>query len=154
MLDMNRLLLAIAEVETSGGINNWPRIEASYLPLGFRCTAQGRLITGSGRNFNRIVESRWETTPEEHRLGTAASWSKWQILYHTARDCGYENLPYNLHDDAVALPWVRRRLEVLWNHGARTPQDFARGWNGGNIHAKWVPDEYIAKFMKAWERLA
>ena len=151
IVDIDALLHAIAKVESDGGRNNWPRVEVSYLPKGYTATCQGKLLLGTGKNFNAIVESRWVATPPEHQLGTAASWSPWQILWHTARDAGFCGLPYELHNTQTALPWVRRRLEVLHNHGARTPEEFARGWNGGNIHASWVPDTYIRRFVLAYE---
>jgi hypothetical protein len=150
-MDYDALLHALAKVESDGGRNNWPRVEVSYLPKGYTATCQGKLLLGTGKNFNSIVETRWHVCQTEHRLGTAASWGPWQILYHTAADCGFAGMPYELHNKNTSLPWVRRRLEIIWNNGGRTVEEFARAWNGGNIHANYVPEAYVVSVLRYYD---
>lgn len=150
-MDYDALLHALSKVESDAGRNNWPRVEVSYLPKGYTSTCQGKLLLGTGKNFNDIVENRWYSTKIEHRLGTAASWGPWQILYHTAADCGFGGLPYELHSKETSLPWVRRRLDGIYTSGARTVEDFARAWNGGNMHATYVAPAYILSVVRHYD---
>lgn len=127
-VDCDRLLRALASVETGGGRNNWPRVEASYIPGGLTFTCQGRLISGTGKNVNSIVASRWQ----KWGLATAASWGWWQILYHTAADLGFSGPPQELMDSGTCEPYVVARLRKLADAGCSSVRDFADGWNSGN----------------------
>lgn len=150
-VSLSRLMRAIAHVETSGGVNNWPRIEAAFLPKGATFTVQGRIITGTGRAFTATAAQRWNRLPEEHRLGSAASWSPWQILYHTAVEQGYNDLPFKLHDPLVAERVVKKRLTALALKGATTVEQFADAWNSGSFRDSIVPAKYIADVLAAYQ---
>jgi hypothetical protein len=144
--DLERILRTIAAVESSGGRNNWPRLEPAYIPEGLEFTVQGRIVRGTGKLVNQVVRRRWD----RWGLESAASWSPWQILYHTAADLGYEGMPHRLHDPDIARPWVERLVARIIARGATTPEQIADAWNSGTHKDNIVPHEYIEKFMKAW----
>jgi hypothetical protein len=147
-IDGARLLDAIAAVETSRGANNWPRVEAGWVPKGVTLTIQGRLVVGrypSGIGA-AVVATRWTLWG----IGSAASWGRWQILFHTAADLGYRGAPWALHEDDIGRPWVIARLNKISNTGAATVEDFADAWNSGTYRDSIVPVEYIAAVSKAY----
>lgn len=147
-VDLEALLHAIARVETQGGRNNWPRVEVSYMPVGERFTVQGRILVGTGRNFNAVVSPRWD----RWGLASAASWGPWQILYHTAADMKYTGAPYDLMAPGVCEPFVILRLQRIAATGAKTVRDFADGWNSGSWRDANLVPEYTAKVVAAYEQ--
>lgn len=149
MIVMHLLMDAIAEVESSGSRNNYPRFEAAYAPKGERYTVQGHIITGTGACWNMIVAERWA----RYGMASAASYGPWQILYHTAADLGYERHPAYLWDERWSGFYVDERLKKLRASGAVSVEDYARGWNGGNIHSTHVPQSYIDNLTAAYARL-
>lgn len=148
-IDLEALLDAIAEVESSGGRNNWPRVEPAWLPRGAVFTIQGRMIVGRGTSWNAIVEKRWA----RWGLASAASWSPWQILYHTAADLGFSDAPHALHDPAIARPFVLERLALIVRRGARDVEEIADAWNSGTHRDDFRPVGYIEKLSGAYARL-
>src|SRR5574340_316007 len=133
MLDLNRLLLAIARVESGGGTNNYPRFEAGYAPPYFVGTIQGRTVRGTGTCWNSIVAERWK----KWGMASACSFSSWQILAHTAMDMGFCDAPWALWDDRIAAHWVKRRVQRIIDKGADTVEKVADAWNSGNFHG-WI----------------
>lgn len=150
-VSLARLLNAIARVESSGGINNWPRIEVAYLPKGASFTVQGRVLVGTGTAFTAEAARRYFGLPEESRLGSAASWSPWQILYHTAVEQGFDGLPHKLHEPLVAEPFVKRRLTKIAQRGAVKVEHFADAWNSGSFRDSIIPAKYIADVVRAYK---
>lgn len=147
-IDVDRLLRAIARKESRSGENNCPRFEASYIPKGLSFTVQGRLLVGTGRNVNGVVQPRWL----KWGLQSAASFSSWQILYHTAADLGFDGPPHTLWDDSIALPWVRRRLAVIATRvPEQTVERYADAWNSGSARDANVPAEYIADLVRFYK---
>lgn len=146
-VDIPRLLHAIAQVETSGGRNNWPRLEVAYMPTGQRYTVQGRLLTGTGTAWNAIVAARWGVWG----LASAASWGPWQVLFHTAADRGYDGPPWDLMDTAISEIWVRRHLAYLQRRGAQTVEEFADAYNSGTHRDRIIPHAYIADVVAAYQ---
>lgn len=128
-VDLEKLLAAIKRVETSDGLNNWPRVEAAYIPEGLKFTIQGRIVVGNGRCMNEVSMPRWRSWG----LSSSASWGPWQILYQTAADNGYGGPPWDLHGDATSEPYVISHLRKLEKRGAKTVRDFADGWNSGSF---------------------
>lgn len=148
-IDIERFMRAIKRVETSDGINNWPRLEPAYIPAGDAFTIQGRYLTGTGHAWNDIVKSRWQ----HWGLQSAASWSPWQILYHTAADLGYLDAPYKLHDPILASEWVIRRINHIIAHQSPTSvTDLADAWNSGTCRDTIVPSTYIKKVEEAYDK--
>lgn len=150
-VSLSRLLRAIAHVASTGGLNNWPRVEVAYLPKGATFTIQGRVITWTGTAFTEEASRRYFGLPEESRLGSAASWSPWQILYHTAVEQGYDGLPHKLHDPLVAEPLVKKRLTKIALRGAVKVEHFADAWNSGSFRDSIIPAKYIADVVRAYK---
>lgn len=144
MIDVERVLRAIAAVESGGGDNNYPRFEVSYAPAGKAFTVQGRVLRGTGRNWNPIVAERWA----RWGMPSACSYGPWQILYHTAADLGYDGNPVDLW--WLSENWVRKRLDRIMAKGANTVELIADAWNSGtHKDANTVP-EYRAKVLAAY----
>jgi hypothetical protein len=139
MLDKELILAALAEKESSGGRNNCPRFEPAYIPVGERFTIQGRVIVGTGRGMSPVARQRWSMWG----LASAASYSPWQILYHTAADLGYTGPPWDLWDPKVSRPWATLLLEKILSKGATTIEQVADAWNSGNFHDAVYPEGYI-----------
>lgn len=143
------LLGAIMDVESSGGVNNCPRFERAYMPAGFRCTVQGLNIVGTGRNYNELVKSRWSVWG----LASSASYSPWQILYHTAADAGYGGAPWLLWDPAIAIEWVKRSLQFKINRQKLTTvAEIADAWNSGSARDTFIPQEYVDHVLAAYAK--
>lgn len=145
-VDLDRLLLAIAAVETESGRNNWPRVEKAYLPAGESFTVQGHVITGTGVYFNAVSKPRFD----KWGLASAASWGWWQILYHTAAQVGFMGAPPELMDATRCQPFVEKRLQQIAASGAKTVRDFADGWNSGSWRDKNDVPGYTAKVIAAY----
>jgi len=146
-VDADKLLRAIAAVETSGGKNNWPRVEAAWVPKGLAFTVQGHIVTGTGTAMSPIASLRWA----KWGLGSAASWGWWQILYHTAADLGHTGAPHELFDPGVSEIWVYKRLKQIAGKGATTVEQFADAWNSGNFKDAIIPTKYIADVKAFYE---
>ncbi len=153
-VDADILLRAIAAVETRGGLNNWPRVEKAYLPNGASYLAQGRVIIGTGLYFNAAVKAVWDSLPPEERLGLAASWSPWQIMFITAWEVGYRGRPSDLHLASVAEPHVVWKLRRIAKTGATSVRDFADAWNSGSWRDANRVEKYTADLEAAYSRLA
>ena len=143
------LLVAIEKVETSGGANNWPRLEPSWIPLGLTFTVQGHYVKGTGASVNDIVRGRWA----KWGLASAASWGPWQILYHTAADMGFDGAPWELFDPSVSETWVVDRLTNIAHAGARTVEEFAAGWNTGSYTRAEIVPVYVAAVLAAYKNV-
>lgn len=150
-VDRQILMDAIAAQETAGGVNNCPRFEVSYMPTGFACTVQGRILRGTGANWNPIVQARWE----KWGLASAASYGAHQVLYHTAADLGFDKHP--------ALLWVEpdtcrqaviARLNQIAAKGAQTVEQFADAWNSGSFRDRFEPKDYMRELRAHYDRLA
>lgn len=151
MTDLDTFLRAIAQVESNGGANDYPRFEASYAPKDARFTVQGRVITGTGRNFNDIVRGRWNA----YGMASACSFSPWQILYHAAADLGYSDHPVGLwRYPEIARHYVVAYVERQLKKGVNTVEGLADAYNSGNAHDAIVPTEYISKVVAAYEVFA
>lgn len=145
-VDRTRLKTAIAITETSGGRNNWPRIEAAFLPRGQSYTIQGRIYEGTGACYTPVAAKRYE----RWGMASAASYGPWQILAHTAWDFGgypEDQPPWLMWDPRVSEPVVDRLLDRAEKLGAVTPDQYYAFWNTGNVHGN---SPYIQAFLKAW----
>jgi hypothetical protein len=142
-IDGIKLLRAISIEETSGGANNCPRFEAAFMPSGSAFTIQGRLVRGTGTAFTPVAKARWD----KWGLSSAASYSRWQILYHAAADLGYDSAPWLLWDDKVAMGWCITKLNKIAKLGATSVEQFADAWNSGSFRDRIIPHEYIADIL-------
>lgn len=146
-IDVERLLRAIRQVETSGAPTGL-RFEPAYMPRGYRLPLQGRELVGTGRSMSAVAEQRWV------RWGpwSSASYGPWQILYHTAADLGYTDHPCDLLHASES--WVCALLRRIARQGARTLAEIGDAWNSGNFRDQNVPTEYIARLTRAYEEAA
>jgi hypothetical protein len=149
-VDPSALIDALALAETNGGVNNCPRHEPSYMPAGESFWIQGRLVKGTGRNFNKTVAERWA----QFGLPSSASYGPLQILYHVAADRGYYGAPWALTDPRLCLTWAVKHLAFL-THSQRpkTVEDYADAWNSGNCRDAFRPADYVAKVRAAYDAL-
>lgn len=144
---MDRVLGAIARVESNSGVNNYPRFERSFAPKGMSWTIQGHVITGTGTNFTLVAQPRWA----KWGLASACSFGPWQILYHTAADRGFTGAPWELWDQS--RPWVEKELRRQFAKGADTIRKIADAWNSGSFTDANVPGDYVAAVTKAFKAL-
>ena len=126
------LLRAIADVESSYGVNSNPRHEPAY------CRG--------GRYHNHILTDVF---------GCAAhcSYGPWQVMYQTARELGFTGTPDELANPETNCLYAVRYLNARAAK-ATTLEQLARCYNGGNIHAKAVPQSYIDKLTAAYRKRA
>ena len=133
------LLRAIAHIESSYGIHNYPRFEKSWYVY--------------GGNFKRLIEKDLRPLDLVFRYGAnvACSFSSFQILYWTARDMGFRDDPIYLMKDTEAIPYVVKYCN--WKlRTAKNIDEFADMYNSGAID-KYVPKFYIIKFKTKYEEL-
>ncbi len=148
-MDRARLKAAIRQVETSGGKNNYPRLEAAFLPRGAKVTIQGREVHGTGASYSSVAQKRYE----RWGLAAACSFGPWQVLAHTAWDFGgfpEDQAPWLLWAPWVSEPVVDRLLERIISRGADTPEKVFNAWNTGRPDR---PSPYLAHYLKAYEEL-
>ena len=143
------LLAAIAEVESSGGVNNYPNFEPYWVPEGTSFTIEGRIQKGRHPSSNSIVRLRYE----KYGMASGCSFSSWQILYHTAADMGYVGVPWDLWNDHFAINWVVKLLNRIQEAGADTLAEVADAYNSGTHKDRIVPKHYIAKIDAAYKRI-
>ncbi len=143
------LLMAIAVIETSGGVNNYPNFEPYWIPDGTAFTIEGKIQKGRHPLDNLIVSERYA----KHGMAAGCSYSAWQILYHTAADMGFDGKPWELWDNMVAITWVIKRLNKVAKLGASTVEQFADAWNSGSFKDKIVPERYIKELSEAYYEL-
>lgn len=130
------LLLAIADVESSGGTNNVPKHEPAY--------DYGGLYWKKATHVKLAVK--------KYGAFAACSYSSWQIMFILAQEMGYDDDPAGLRSDKVALPWVCAALNKrIFARGAQNLRDIADGWNSGSFTDAHVPHEYVEKLRLAYE---
>lgn len=150
-VDLERLLIALAMQESANGLNNCPRFEPSYMPKGLPFTIQGRVVVGTGRNFTAVAKPRWD----KWGLASSASYSRWQILYHTAADMGHLGPPWELWNDETARRWVVARLnQIAAGPAIETVENFADAWNSGSYRDRYEPTEYMREVRAHYDSLA
>jgi hypothetical protein len=149
MNDLDRVLIAIAEVESQGGRNNYPRFERSYAPKGQQFTIQGHIIEGTGTNFTVVAESRWT----RFGLASACSFGPHQMLYHTAADRGYQAEPWRLWNPDLEKEWVTVELKRQFVKGANTISKIGDAWNSGSYLDANIPGDYITKLVSVYVKL-
>jgi len=156
-IDKRILLLALADIESSGGKNNVPRWEAAY--AGPNLGAKDPQHRKFGGYYYRKrsaphVKAQWKRWGDP----AAHSYGPWQILHITAWEFGYRGDPHDLTKTAVCLPYVIKLLNRrVFRHGdptkgARNLADVADAWNSGTHRDANIPHGYIAKVKRAYTR--
>lgn len=133
-----RLLWAIATIESSAGKLNVPKHESAYAP--------------GGHYYKRSPEVRalW------NRWGdwAACSYSSFQILFIVATELGFEGSPIDLWYDEEACPVVVTFLnERIIKRSPSNLEDIADAYNSGTFRDQHVPLDYIEKFLKAYDEV-
>ncbi len=131
-LDSIALLATIAWTEsTFGRDGGQSRVERAYRPDG-------------------IYYRRSATVRDLHNTygdAAASSWSSFQILYAVAWELGFRGEPWKLYDDRIAVaPVVSYISERAYQRNARTVEEVARTYNGGNPAAEAVAG-YVPRFV-------
>ncbi len=143
------LLAAIALVESTGGVNNYPNFEPYWVPEGTAFTIEGKIQKGRHPLTNSLVNARFL----KYGMAAGCSFSSWQILYHTAADMKYSGAPWELWNDHFAIHWVVKLLNRIHETGADTIEKVADAWNSGTYKDRIVPEAYIAKLKAAYDEI-
>lgn len=120
--DPAKLMISLAMVESSLGMNSRPRHEPAY--------------DFGGLYWNKEHGKPWRW--DIHGSISACSFSSWQIMFPTAVELGLDPLthPCELQDDSKAVHWVIEYIKRrILDRGAVTLANFAVGYNGGNPSA-------------------
>lgn len=144
--DISILKKAIACVET--GNSNGLRFEPSYLPHGHKFIVQGKVLVGTGHNFNSVCSPRFNKWGE----WSAASYGPWQILYHSAADMGFSGHPMLLMTDSEY--WVDKMLKRILNQNPSSIAQIADAWNTGNFRDLIRNDRYEQDVVEAYREFA
>ena len=134
-LSGEKILTAIAVVESDFGKCNRPRYEKSYD------------IGGTVYNLDKsgLYRGKWL----EYGSLMACSYSSFQIMYMVACELGYKSSPIDLSNDEIAISWVIKLINrrILGVQNARLPQEIADAYNSGSCRDRFVPQVYVGKFM-------
>ena len=140
-VDGAKLLIAIAQVESSGGTNAIPRHEQAYSIGGYYYRNAKHV---------RVLFKEWGDW-------AACSYSSWQIMFITATELGYTGTPIDLRKDHIAIPYVVKYLNVRafdkesFKKDPRSSLDKAAdAYNSGSYADKNIPEDYIAKVKAAY----
>jgi hypothetical protein len=124
------LLRAIADVESSYGQNSNPRHEPAYC---------------HGGKYYHVVLTKL------YGCAAHSSYGPWQVIYPTAYELGFFGAPEELANPETNCLYAVRYLNARAAK-ATTLEQLARCYNGGNIHAKAVPQSYIDKLTAAYRK--
>lgn len=138
VIDPVKVLLAVAEVETSGGIR-------------WKASKHETAYCYGGKYHNHQLaglSSVWGCCAH-------CSWGPWQIMYITAVEHGFYGDPVLLRDPEISAPYVvavmnRRVFDPLIGETISSVFD---AWNSGNAKDQNVPLDYIAKATAAYKEL-
>ena len=133
-----RLLWAIATVESSAGKLNVPKHEMAYCPGGYYYKRSGEV---------RELWRRWGDW-------AACSYSSFQILYVVAIELDFEGSPIDLWYDEEACPVVVKFLnQRIIKRSPGDLGDIADAYNSGTFRDEHIPYEYVKKFLRAYEEV-
>jgi len=133
-----RLLKTIAIIESDYGKNAYPRFEPAYWV--------------GGKYWN----DEYLPLLFNYGLNIAGSFGVFQILYFTARRYGFNGNPIELTFITISIPYVIRLInDLITNpvYGVNSIETFADAYNSGNARDKYIPEEYIKKFMEVYNNL-
>lgn len=117
--------------------NTEPRFEPAYAPEGYYY------------EHSSEVRDRWTF----YGRASACSYSNFQILFNTACELGYNGPPLALDKDSLAIEYVCRYIRHrIIDRGATKPEHVADAYNSGSFKDEIIPDAYIRKFMRYYER--
>lgn len=136
-MDSAQLLAALADVESTFGLNAVPNHEPAY--------DEGGRYFASAQHV-RDLHKAWGAW-------AACSYGPWQILFVLAWEMGFRGTPGDLWTAAGSVEWVIRALNArALDKGAATVADVGDAWNSGTHRdANRVPD-YRRKIAAAYAR--
>lgn len=144
--NMEVLLKSIAKVETNS--SNGIRFESSYLPKNHMFVCQGKILVGTGTNYNKVCAPRFIKWGE----WSAASYGPWQILYHSAADMGFSGHPILLMTDSQY--WVEKMLKRILGQNPSSIAQIADAWNTGNFRDLIRNDRYEKDVVEAYREFS
>jgi hypothetical protein len=150
-VDRERLLGALAVVESAGGRNWQPNFEPAFWR--------------DGRYWNAHLaelQNRWGqgADPEMRpwcEKAVACSWGPWQVLYVVAEELGYDGPPWGLTAPAVCLEYairlINRRIapKVLADTPHGIVVQVAGRYNAGGNWQSPVAAAYIKKVLRWYD---
>jgi len=82
------------------------------------------------------------------------SYSSWQLLYMAAYEEGFRGDPCELRNDCEALPWVIHYLNrrIFDRYPRISISGIADAWNSGSPRDARIPQDYIDRFVRAYEK--
>jgi hypothetical protein len=142
-LNMMALLQALAEIESSYGLNNKSRFEKAYAP------------GGSLFKRSQLLQDVYNQADVGDRQGIASSWGPWQIMYIVAYEMGYRGRPSELTYPEKVIKYVVKFLNArILKKNPTLLEAIFDSYNSGNFKDKVIPQAYIKKGMLAYAKYA
>jgi len=144
-----RLLAALAMVESAGGRDRRFRFEGAYYVDGFYFKRSPEMQERYNRWQLGIQKSMLEVAG---RL-TACSFGPWQVLYTVAAELGFDGPPWELADPKVNLHFAIKLINQRHAHHVQEMGEeqavtlLARAYNAGSVKSKTIPEKYMSR---AW----
>lgn len=137
-INLEKLMAAIKQVESSGGLNKNSRYE-----IGIKNSLLKRYNVLNLNVKNAIDKYGVEAV--------ATSYGPWQILASTAYDLGYVGSPIDLSNENVSKKWAIKYINNIINSSkTNNVQDVISAYNAGLGNIGHNP-EYIQKVLKYYE---
>lgn len=134
-IDLNKLLKAIKQIESSGGVDKRDRYEA-----GVEKQLRDR--------FDKLRTSTKEAIKKYGYNKVATSYGPYQIMASTAYDLGFKGSPEELRDEKVSEYWVKELLgDLIQSRKTNNIKDIISAYNAGLGRIGSNPD-YVNKVMK------
>lgn len=156
LLSRERLLAALAMVESSGGRDLRFRFERSF----YRGGAYFDRDPNMQERMNRWEAGVQDATRDCAAKLTACSFGPWQILYTTAAELGFDRAPWELADPRTnayfAVRLINRRIiprlpeEALLGEESAV-KGIADGYNSGNPNDRHIPVAYMARVWQYYQ---
>lgn len=129
-------MLALAQRESDGGLNNVPRHELAYGPGG-SYYQKDDVLKAQNRRYGALA---------------ACSWSPWQIMYPVAVELKYAGNPGDLHSPYVAAPYVVEYFNRAFRRGADTLEKLFCSYNHGSFGGRDLAnDAYTQACMNFYD---
>lgn len=137
-IDLEKLLHAIKQVESSGGIDKRDRYEA---------------------RIERLIRNRWNKISPYLRQAVqqygfrrmSSSYGPYQIIASTAYEMGYRGIPEDLRNENVSKPYVIKYLnQIIKSNKTSDVEDVISAYNAG-IGGVGINPGYVRKVLKFYK---
>lgn len=137
-IDIGKLLNAIKQVESSGGVDKRDRYESGV---------EKQLIN----RYDQLKTNTKKAIDEYGYKRVATSYGSWQILASTAYDLGHTGTPEDLRKEEISKPLVEKLIRNLIN-STRTNkiEDVISAYNAG-LGGVGTNPNYIDKVLKYYK---